>query len=313
MLDVLMVVLPVFLIVGAGYGGVRIGSFSAAAIDGLMAYTIRFAIPILLFRAMVTLDLGQAFDPRLLASFYAGALGCFFATMALARFAFGRRPGESAAIGFSALFSNTVLLGLPIIDRAFGQASMAPAFSIVAVHAPVCYLVGITTMEIVRRDGASATVTARRAARAMFSNALTIGIAAGLVLNLAQVPLPEFLMAAVGLVAASGLPAALFALGGALTRYAVRDDLGEAVTAAVMSVIVHPLVVWALATQVFELPRDMTRAAVVLAAMPAGMNAYVFAAMYDRALGAAASAVLIGTALAVFTASFWLWLIGVTA
>ncbi len=43
-----------------------------------------------------------------------------------------------------------------------------------------------------------------------------------------------------------------------------------------------------------------------MAAVAPGLNAYLFAAMYDRAIDVAASAVLLSTALAVLTVSAWL-------
>ena len=54
------------------------------------------------------------------------------------------------------------------------------------------------------------------------------------------------------------------------------------------------------------LSRDEMRSAVMTAAMAPGVNAYIFANMYGKARRVAASAVLIGTALSVFTA--WLWI-----
>lgn len=51
------------------------------------------------------------------------------------------------------------------------------------------------------------------------------------------------------------------------------------------------------------------RAAVILAAMPPGMNIYLFAVMYDRAVNLAASAFLLGTMISVATASFWIYVL----
>jgi predicted permease len=48
------------------------------------------------------------------------------------------------------------------------------------------------------------------------------------------------------------------------------------------------------------------RTAVLLAAMPPGMNIYVFAVMYQRAQALAASAILMATAASVVTISLWL-------
>ncbi len=307
MLSVLAVVLPVFLIVGAGYGAARFAGYGQEAVDGLMGFTVRFAVPVLLFGAMYRLDLAQAFDPGLLLSFYIGAGFCFVAAIYLSRRIWGRRPGEAVSIGFCAMFSNTVLLGLPVMASAYGDASLPPAFAIIALHAPLGYLVGITVMEFARRDGAGFAATVRRAAAAMFSNSLTIGIAAGLAMNFAGIALPGFVLKAVDMMSAAALPAALFGLGGALTRYRLKADLGEAAMATGLSVIVHPAIAYVLAALVFGLPPDMVRAAVVIAAMPTGMNGYVFAAMYQRAEGASASTVLLGTGLSVFTIAFWLW------
>ena len=79
---------------------------------------------------------------------------------------------------------------------------------------------------------------------------------------------------------------------------------------AAISTLFHPALVWLLAVPVLALPTDYARAAVVIAAMPAGMNGYMFATMYQRAQGAAASTVLLATGVSVLTISFWLWVLG---
>jgi predicted permease len=307
---VLDAVLPVFVLVGAGYGATRLGWISDATVSGVMGFAVRFAIPVLLFGAMARLDLDRAFDAGQLVAFYAGAITAFTLGILAARRLFGRRPGESVAIGFCAFFSNTVLLGLPILDRAYGAAALEPAFTIIALHAPMVYLIGITVMEVSRRDGAGPIKTATRAARAMLSNALAIGICLGLAVNLAGLAPPGFFMAAVDMMAQAGLPAALFALGGVLTRYALGSELREAGVIAALSLLVHPAIAYGLATLVFDLPHALTVVAVVLAAMPPGVNGYVFAAQYGRAESAAASGVLLSTALAILSVSAWLWALG---
>ncbi|TVQ54633.1 MAG: AEC family transporter [Rhodobacteraceae bacterium] len=310
MLAVLGVVAPVFMVVAAGYSAARLHGFGRAWVDGLMAFAVRYAAPLLLFSGMYRLDLSQAFDLRLLASFYAGSLGSFVLAIILARLVWRRRPGEAVAIGFCAMFSNTLFLGVPVMTLAYGEGALPPVFSILAIHAPLHYAVGIVTMETLRRDGTGAAETAARAAGAILSNALTIGIASGLLLNALSVRLPGFAETAMEMMARAALPVALFGLGGAMTRYAIRADLGEAAMATTLSIVVHPLVAFVLGAHVFAMPDDLLRAAVITSAMPTGMNGYVFAAMYDRAMGAAASTVLLSTALSVATITFWLWLLG---
>ena len=305
LLEILNVVAPVFIVVGAGYLAVRSGFFTAAHIDQLMKFAIQIAVPCLLFRAASTIDLAAAFDWRLLTSYYGSSIACFAAGFVIVRYFFKRRPGEAVAVAFSALFSNLVLLGLPISERAFGVDSLAPNFALVSVNAPFCYLVGITAMEVLRADGRGAAETARIVVNAMFRNALMIGIGLGFIVNLGEITLPEVLIGAVDLLARASLPVALFALGGVLTRYSLSKSLGEASVVSVLSLAVQPALAWLIATRL-QLPYAVTHSVVLMAAVAPGLNAYLFASMYNRGLGAAASSVLLATILSVFTVSAWL-------
>lgn len=307
MLDILRIILPVFVVVAGGYGAARANFFQPAHVDGVLAFAMRFGVPCLLFLGMYRLDLHAQYDWRLLVSFYAGALLCFALGALGAWRLFGRRPGESVAIGFAALFSNSLLLGLPITQRAYGADAVAGNYVIISIHAPLCYLVGILAMETVRADGRGVAATLRAVAGTMFRNALTIGLALGLAANASGFALPEPALAGVEMLARAALPAALFGLGGALTRYAIRGGLGEGIMVSVLSLLVHPAIALVLSGWVFALPVEFVRSAVVTAAMAPGINAYVFAAMYQRATAVAASTVLMATAASVATASFWLF------
>lgn len=309
MLGVFLTVLPVFLLLAAGYGAVRAGYLPGGIADALNAYAVRLAVPALLFKAIAGLDFGEAFQPGMLVAFYAGALASFAAGLFGAHRLFGRRPGEAVAVGFSAMFSNTVLLGLPILERAYGHDALPPGYAIVALHAPMLYIVGIVAMEAMRRDGSTPGDAARAAAKAILGNALMFGILAGAAVNLSGMPLPEPVAAAVSMLAASAIPAALVGIGASLTRYRISDELPETLMVSALTLLLHPAIAFALTYWVFGLPVEYVRAAVVIAAMPPGMNVYVFALMYDRAVSLSASAILVATALSVITVTAWLALL----
>ena len=299
------VVLPVFVILGFGYLAVWRGWFSDAGVSALMAYTQTFAIPCLLFRAIADLDLGAAFDLRLIAPFYVGALTCFALGVAAARRLFGRPWEDSVAIGFCCMFSNSVLLGLPITERAYGPDALAGNFAIIALHAPVCYAVGLTAMEIVRAGGAGVRAAVRSILHAVFRNALVIGILLGFAVNLSGVTVPSSFTHAVELMARSALPAALFGLGGVLYRYRPEGDAATIAFVCAVSLIVHPGIVYGL-VRLTGLGVDGLRSAVLTAAMAPGVNAYIFANLYGVAKRVAASSVLVATAGSVVTV--WAWL-----
>ena len=305
MAALLDVILPVFLVIGFGYLAVWKGYFTDAGVDGLMKFTQNFAIPCLLFRAISTLDLQQSFDLVLLGSFYAGAFGGFLAGLLGARYLFRRDWEDSVAIGFCCLFSNSLLLGLPITERAYGVSALEANYAIIAIDSPFCYGIGITAMEIARNRGAAVSALPGKVLRAMFQNALIIGIALGFVVNLSGVPAPAVLTDALDLIARAALPAALFGLGGVLYRYRPEGDMRTILYVVAVSLLLHPSIVWLLG-QAGGLGVAGTRSAILTAAMAPGVNAFLFANMYGRAKRVAASSVLMATGLSILTVWGWL-------
>lgn len=299
------VVLPVFIVIGFGYLSAWRGWFPESGVAGLIKFTQGFAIPCLLFRAISTLDLGQSFDVATLGSFYAGAILGFVVGMVGARLLFGREWEDCVAIGFVGLFSNSLLLGLPITERAYGADALEPNYAIIAIHAPLCYGIGITVMELVRARGQRLASLPRTVLTAMFRNALVIGITLGFVVNLTGLPLPGVLDEAIDLMVSAALPAALFGLGAVLFRYRPEGDMRVILFITTVSLVMHPLVTWSLGLWA-GLDVGAERSAVLTAAMAPGVNAYLFADMYGRARRVAASAVLIGTAASVITATLWI-------
>ena len=299
------VILPVFLVVGFGYIVVWRKVFSTAAVDGLMSYTQNFAIPCLLFMALIKIDLGQAYSFRLMGSYYIGAASGFALGFLGARYVFKRSAEDSVAIGFVSLFSNSVMMGLAITERAYGVDALVANFAIVSLHAPFCYFVGITAMEIAKSDGDSISQVALNVGKSMMKNALFIAILLGLLVNIADVALPQAFLDGTNMVATTALPAALFGMGGVLYQYRPEGDFGAIAWVVGISLLVHPAIVWSLG-QLWGLSVSELRSAVLTSAMAPGINCYIFASMYNRAKRVAASGVLIATALSVLT--IWCWL-----
>lgn len=303
------VILPVFLVIGFGYVAVWRRFFTSQGIDALMKFSQNFAIPCLLFSAIANLDLSSSLDMRLLGSFYAGAASGFVLGTLGAFYIFKRDIEDSIAIGFCSLFSNSVLLGLAINERAYGADALAGAYAIIAFHSPFCYGLGITAMEIARNRGGSPLVMARGVARAMFRNVLVLAIMAGFVVNLSGVALPGVLRDGLDLVIRAALPTALFALGGVLLQYRPEGDARVIAMVCVISLLVHPAITFTLGSAL-SVPTEAYKSAVLTAAMAPGVNGYIFANMYGRAKRVAATSVLVATALTILTAWMWLMALG---
>ena len=306
------VILPVFVVIGFGWLAAWRGVFSDSAVDGVMRFAQSFALPVLLFKNVATLDLGTAFAPGLLLSFYIGAFICFGLGFFGARLIFHRPMPDAVAIAFACTFSNSLLLGVPITERAYGAEALAGNFAIIGIHAPLIYTFGIVMMEWVRSreaPGGSPADLARQVLRGVFTQPLVVGLAFGFAVNLTGVSQPRVLEAAVEMMARAALPAALFGLGGVLWRYRPEGDKGLIAMVTLCSLVIHPAISYGLARFWFGLGTEGLRSVTITAAMAPGVNAYMFAHMYGVGKRVNASALLVATALSILTTWGWLHLL----
>ena len=299
------VIIPVFLIIGFGYCTVWTRLFSTDTIDGLMKFTQNFAIPVLLFDAIAKVDLINVFNVDLFFSFYLGATIGFLLGFFGSYYLFNRPLEDSVVIGFCCLFSNTVMLGIPITERAYGEDALQHNFAIVSVHAPFCYFLGITVMELVKSSEKDLKKNIFTIFKAMFSNALVVGIMLGFIVNILEINLAKSIQASIDMITAVALPAALFGMGGVLYQYRPQGDIGPIIMVCAISLIIHPAVVW-FAGRSFDLTDMQLRSAVITAAMAPGINTYVFANIYGKAKRVASTGVLLSTAFSI--GSIWVWL-----
>lgn len=306
MLAVFLTVLPVFLILTLGYLIGRVKYLPDNMADALNAYALRIGVPCLLFLAMYNLEFGEAFQVPMLISFYGGAVICFTLGIVLSRMFWGRRPGESVAVGFCAVFSNSVLIGVPIAQLAFGDAIMTPVFGIIAFHASSLYTLGMTTMEFSKQGGRGVIETLKAAFSSVIANPLMIAILVGVAFNLSGLKLFGALEQAIEMIRATAIPVSLIGIGIVLNRYKISSEFTETMLVSVLALGLHPLIAFVLSYHVFGVDLLYVKAAVIIASMPPGMNVYIFANMYNRAVGLSASVLVIANILSVFTITGWL-------
>ena len=299
------VVLPVFMVIGLGYVTVWRGFFTSDNIESLMKFAQNFAIPFLLFKGMAEIDLEQSFQPELLGSFYTGSITVFFLGLIGARWIFKRDWEDCVTIGFCCLFCNSLVLGLAITERAYGGNALQGNFAIVTLHAPFCYGVGITAMEIVLNKGKDPVRLIKNVVVAMFRNALVIAMIAGFFVNFFNISLPNTASDAIGMIVQVALPTALFGMGGVLYQYRPSGDIGPIIMITIASLLLHPMLVLFFGNQL-ALDTQGIRSAVLTSAMAPGINAYIFSNMYGRGQQVAASTVLLTTIGSLFT--IWAWL-----
>ncbi len=306
----LEVLAPVFGIMGLGFVAARARVLDEAGVRGLVLFVFNFAIPVLLFRSIGGIRLPDDVRWGFLVAFYSGSLACYLLGMASARALFRRPLDHQAIFGMGAAFSNTVLLGIPVVLTAFGPEATLPLFLIIAFHSAVFAPLTVGLIQAGQGQGVSAGQQARRVVLEVVRNPIVLGLGAGLVANLTGLVLPPALDRGAELLGAAAVPCALFAMGSSLGIQPLVGDVPPALVLSTLKLVIHPLLVWVVAVPVLGLGGLWSAVAVTMAAMPSGVNVYLFAARYEAASGVAARTVLVTSALSVVTLAVVLALVG---
>ena len=143
----LAIVLPVFGLIGLGYAARRLGLVSDATGEGLSDFVFTLSVPCLIFRTLARAEL-PAVQPwgYWIAYFAAVAIVWALASLAAGQFFHVGRT-EAVVAGFAAGQANTVLVGIPLILKAYGEEGAVPLFLLVAIHLPVIMVAGTLLVE----------------------------------------------------------------------------------------------------------------------------------------------------------------------
>ncbi|MBL1419640.1 MAG: AEC family transporter [Alphaproteobacteria bacterium] len=301
------VIAPVFLLMLLGYGMVRANYFPAQGVNALTRFVNNIAAPVLLFRSISSMEFSEAFRIEYVGPYYLTSFFIFFVGIFIARAVFKRRPGEAVAVAFSGCFINGLLIGLPLIQRAYGDEGMVLMLTVLGIHAPILYTVGMVTMELQRRDAQPLSRTFKIAAKNIVTQPIVIGILCGFLSNIVGFEMPNILDVTTEMLAGAVLPCALFGIGGVLVQYKLSSVWLQAAVFATMKLMVQPFILWLVLIKILDAPHDISRIFILLASMPAGVNTYIFATYYNRGVNVASNVLLISTAAGFFTISFWLW------
>jgi predicted permease len=299
---VIGLVLPVFGLIAVGYIARRSGALSDRTGDGLSDYVFTLAVPCLLFRTLAQAEIPAVQPLGYWASYFIGVAICWTLAMWLAARVLRRTGPAVVACGFAAAQSNTVLVGIPIILKAYGAAGSVPLALLLAVHLPVTMTAATVLAE---GRGASARAILYR----LVTHPIIIGILLGSLVRPVAGHAPAAFWSVVTLIGETAVPCALVTLGIALRRYGLESGLKLPLLLSGLKLVVHPLIVFVLAFHVFHMPPAWAGVAVLFAACPCGINAYLFAERYRDGVAEASTAIALSTLLSVVTIVGWLALL----
>ena len=312
------IIVPVFGTVAVGWGLGR-WLLTADGLRGLTQVAFYSMFPALLFRSMAKVRF-EALELDIVVVFFGTGLLLYFLLLPLGR-ALGLRLGYQTVFALSGTFSNGVGIGIPFITYAFGEAGLVPLLMIISVNSLVMLTLSSFLLEIGSGSGSGGGRLLAKlggAALMMMKHPVIPSIFAGLAWAelTAWIPglaIPVVIDRVLQALALAAPPCGLIMAGASLAHVGIKEHWQPAAVAAAMKLAVMPLLVWLAGRYLFTLDPLWLTVATLNAAMPAGANVYLVAQLYRTGVGLATNAVVISTAVSIFTLSATLLLLGVQA
>lgn len=268
---------PVVLLIGVGWLATRLRWLRPEGIGDLSNLVFMLLTPALLFRTMSTVRVQDlALAP--VAVYFVAAV-----TWLLGLWVWFGRDAAAAVRALAATFGNTVMIGIPLVTLAWGQAGLVTLLSLISLHALI-----LLTLSTALLESVSAVADPARSSRGWpWAQTLRKGL-------LHPVPLPILLGLAwaqtgwhiagvidgpLRLLGQAFGPLALVLVGASLAVLAPGAHWRAALRLALLKIIGLPLffAAWAWAAGMNGPARDVL---LVAAALPAGANVFLFAQKY---------------------------------
>ncbi|WP_129138990.1 AEC family transporter [Modicisalibacter coralii] len=308
MLDILAITTPIFLLIGIGYLAVMTRLLSKAQVQGLGGFVINFALPSLIFRALVEHPLSEVFDPVYLSAYVLGSVAAFAGALLFMTRVRRKSLGDSGIMALGMSASNSGFIGYPIAAMAVGStAVIAMALSMV-VENLLMIPTALALAEAGRQQDASFFITLRQTLARLTRNPLVIGICAGVVVALSGFELPAPLAKAIDMLASASAPTALFVIGGTLHGLRIGGMLGDVGQIVIGKLLLHPLAVFLLLLWLPPTDPALTTAAIIMASAPMLSVYPILGQRYGHGELCTAS-LMLATLMSFITVSSLLWLL----
>jgi malonate transporter and related proteins len=304
---VLAALLPVVILIAIGFIAGRSGFMSENSTKDLSKLVFTIFLPPMLFRTMVNVQPENLQSKPLLA--YLLGMALMYAVMFLA----AGRNRRAAVLGLAASYSNTVMIGIALIQFAYGEQGVAVLLALVAVHSLIMLSLATVVLELVtlrekRGEKARAWPIMIASIWNTLKQPMIFPIIAGLLYAQTSFGIPAVIDKPLQLLGNAFSPLAVILVGITLAATRVGEHLRLALLLSLLKNVAHPLVVAliGLALGLRGLPLAVM---IVTAALPIGANVFLFAQRYETALPEVTAAVAVSSLVALISVAVALSLV----
>lgn len=292
----------IFLMMAAGYGAKKLLHLEKEHVTRFNSLVFHTLLPLMLFYNIYRSDIRGGVSFRCL-GLALGVLGVLFLlTWVLVK----RVEPENSRRGVviqASFRSNFLLLGMPLIQELCPGADLATVSVMLAIVVPCYNVLAVITLESFRRK----QFDLKKILLGIAKNPLILASAAGIVVNLSGLTLPDFLASPISQLGSSASPVALLLLGAQFEFRDVRLHRRNLALIALLRLVVYPGVALALAA-LAGLRGPEFAVLISMFATPAAVSSFSMAAQMGGDPDLAAGAVTVTTLLSAATMFLWIFL-----
>lgn len=294
MLDVFLLMMPIFTMIAIGSLLVWRGWFPPEGLPILNRFVMNACIPALLFSAITNGESLSDFS-WLNAFTYAGAsLGSAAVLWAFLRYGLREAQPQSVILALGGAAANTIFLGFPIAS-AFIPDRAAETFAWIVFAEVAIIMPLVTTLALLAEEQHEGN-TLSTAIKALFRSPVVLGLLAGFAFLATGLSLPDWGEKVISSIVSAAPFVALFVIGGSILQFRASRSGPRVLAVTVAKLIVHPLVVGAAFWAVFGVADLVTRDAIMFACMPLFLSFVAFCGRH-KVEDVGASAIVVSTLL----------------
>jgi malonate transporter len=277
-------------------------------------------VPALLFRTTARVDLG-ALPAGLLLAYFVPTVALLLAVYGVQQLRQRRHeqaePALPAVRAISVSYGNAVQMGIPMSAAMFGEAGLGIHLMLVSVHGLILLslLTALVELDLARNKArqdqrSSLWQMLRSTLRNTVIHPVVLPVLLGLTWNLLGLGLPGLVDEVLKLLGSAVVPLCLVLIGLSLAYYGLQGSVRGALGVTVLKLLGLPVLVLAVAHWGFGLSGLPLSVLVMMAALPVGSNALIFAQRYKTMQAEATAAIVFSTLAFVLSAPLWLALLG---
>jgi predicted permease len=289
-------VLPIFLLIGGGFLLRKYDVVKEEWVHTLNSFVYYVALPALIVVSFWNISWSTPGLLRLIGNnvlFLVGfalVLGIFLTLLPMNR-------RLKASIFLVALVSNSIYMGFPIGEQAFGTEGTASVVGLGTLFLVLGILLSIVGIELFWQPKQLAAYVV-----GLLRNPLALGVAAGVIVSFigAGDGVLSIVRSTVGMVGAIASPAALITLGSFLYGRFVKDVVWFSILGSALKLFAFPILIFFVDILLGGTVREVS-VSMLLAAMPTAVTTFVIAEQFDLDQSLVASTIVLSTVASVVT------------